>query len=104
MSISEARVPTASARRYMGQMWGHFGHRRPAATEGDTGRIGFEGGDCLMRAEADALVLRIEAVDDASRERLEAVAARHLERFMFRETPTVEWRVADSVADSAAEA
>ena len=92
MVTSEARVPTASARRYMGQMCSHFGHRRPVTLDGDTGRIGFEGGDCVMRAEPDGLLLRIEAEDDASRERLEGVAARHLERFMFREPPTVEWR------------
>ena len=92
MNTSEARVATTSARRYLGQMCSHFGHRRPATTDGDTGRIGFEGGDCVMRAEAEALVLRIEAEDEASRERLEGVAARHLERFMFREPPTIEWR------------
>ena len=92
MSTSEASVPTASARRYMGQMCSHFGHKLPVTLEGDTGRIGFDGGDCVLCAEAEALLLRIEAADDASRERLEGVAARHLERFMFREAPTVEWR------------
>ena len=94
MNNSEARVPTTSAQRYMGQMCSHFGHKRPVTVDGDTGRIAFDGGDCVMRSEAETLVLRIEAVDDESRQRLEGVAARHLERFMFREPPSIEWRPA----------
>ena len=92
MSISEARVPTASAQRYMGQMCSHFGHKQPVTLEGNASRIGFDNGHCVMRAETDMLVVRIAAADDASRERLQSVATRHLERFMFREPSSVEWR------------
>lgn len=91
MAVSQAHVPTPAARRYLGQLCSHFAHRLPVTVDEATGRIGFEGGDCLLKAEADVLSLRIETADATQLERLEGVVARHLERFMFRETPEITW-------------
>jgi len=101
MPTSIARVATAVPRRYLGQLCKHFEHRLPVtlaeatgaeATDAEaTGRIEFTAGVCMLAAESDALVLRVEAADDASVATVEDVVARHLLRFAFREPPEIVW-------------
>ncbi|MBV9749730.1 MAG: DUF2218 domain-containing protein [Acetobacteraceae bacterium] len=91
MLSSEARVPTAAPRRYLGQLCKHFQHKLPVTLAEDRGRIEFPAGACLLDAEADTLVLRVTAGDDAALAGLEDVVARHLERFAFRDKPEIRW-------------
>ena len=56
------------------------------------GRIELPAGLCVLDAGAEALTLRVEAADEALLSRIEEVVARHLERFMFRESPQIAWR------------
>ena len=88
---SEARVPTAMARRYLGQLCKHFAHKLPVALAEDHGRIEFPAGVCTLDAEAGTLVMRLAAGDEAALAKLEDVVARHLERFSFRDKPEVRW-------------
>ncbi len=88
---SEARVPTAAPRRYLGQLCKHFQHKLPVTLAGDHGRIEFPAGVCLLDAEAETLVMRVTAGDEAALVGLEEVVARHLERFAFRDKPEVRW-------------
>jgi uncharacterized protein len=91
MLSSEARVPTAVPRRYLGQLCKHFEHKLPVTLSADRGRIEFPAGVGLLEAEAEALVMRATASDEAALARLEDVVARHLERFAFRDKPEVRW-------------
>ena len=93
MLSSEARVPTAVPRRYVGQLCKHFEHKLPVTVAEGHGRIEFPAGVCTLEATADAetLVLRVTASDEAALARLEEVVARHLERFAFRDKPEVHW-------------
>ncbi len=88
---SEARVPTAAPRRYLGQLCKHFQHKLPVTLAEDHGRIEFPTGVCQLDAEAEALVMRVTADDEAALASLEDVIARHLERFAFRDKPEIRW-------------
>jgi hypothetical protein len=86
---------TLAASRYLGQLCKHFEHKLPATyDEGFRhGRIEFPFGTCVLAAEApDALVMTATAATAEDLERLENVVARHLERFAFRETFTIDWQ------------
>ncbi len=88
---SEARVPTAVPRRYLGQLCKHFEHKLPVALAENRGRIEFPTGVCQLDAETEALVMRVTAGDEAALARLEDAVARHLERFAFRDKLEVHW-------------
>lgn len=93
MFISEARVAIASADRYAGQLSKHFAHKIPVTDDGAGGaRIAFPFGAALVRAEADLLLLRAEADDEAALERVRTVISSHLTRFAFRETLDIVWQ------------
>jgi hypothetical protein len=58
------------------------------------GTVTFPGGQCTMRADGDALLLRAEAVDGAALEFIENLIGSHLGRFSRREPLTVTWHPA----------
>jgi hypothetical protein len=69
----------------------HFEHKLPVEVAEETGRIEFSSGVCTLATETDALLMRVEASDDAALATLEDVVARHLLRFAFREPPAIVW-------------
>lgn len=94
MSISVARVPTASASRYLQQLAKHWSHKMAVTFTAEEGTIAFPNGSHLaMKADSDTLdvVLTVpEGEDDA---RMRDVVSSHLDRFAFREAPlTFDWR------------
>ncbi|HUN49430.1 MAG TPA: DUF2218 domain-containing protein [Stellaceae bacterium] len=91
MPSSEARVSTAMARRYLGQLCKHFAHRIPVTQTEAAGRIEFPTGTCELRADTDLLVMRAEAADDAALTRVQEVVDSHLARFAFRDQPEIRW-------------
>lgn len=93
MLSSEARVPTATPRRYLGQLCKHFEHKLPVTLAAEHGRIEFPDGICTLHAEsgAEVLVMRVAASDEAALAKLEDVVARHLGRFAFRDKPEIPW-------------
>jgi hypothetical protein len=91
MLTSEARVATAMARRYLGQLCKHFAHKIPVTHTEAAGRIEFPTGVCQIEAGSDLLILRAEAADAGALERLQEVVDRHLQRFAFRDTPEIRW-------------
>lgn len=89
---SEARVATAAARRYLGQLCKHFQHKLPVSLDEQRGRIEFSAGVCELDAtEPELLALRVNAADEASVANVEDVVTRHLQRFAFREELNVRW-------------
>ncbi len=91
MIASEARIPTASAGRYIVQLCKHFQHKIPVEYDETRGRAEFAMGVCLMTAADGVLTLRCEAAEEAALAQVENVVAQHLERFAWREKPTVTW-------------
>ena len=91
MLSSEARVSTAMARRYLGQLCKHFAHKIPVTENEAGGRIEFPAGVCALEARADLLVMRAEAADEAALARVQAVIDSHLARFAFRDQPEIRW-------------
>lgn len=89
--VSEARIETGLAQRYLTQLCRHFEHRLPAQYDADQGSIAFPEGVCRLEARPDLLILRAEATDAPSLARLEDVVARHLGRFAFRDKPPIAW-------------
>jgi len=92
MPTSQARVETAMASRYLGQLCKHFAHRVTVQQDGAQGRIEFSIGVCSLQAEPGALILSAQSASDDTLVQLEGVVARHLERFAFRDRPAIEWR------------
>ena len=92
MQHSEAHIPTEKAERYLGQLCKHWAHKFAVTHTQRHGRIELPAGLCVLDAEAETLLLRVEAADEALLSRMEEVVARHLERFMFRESPQIAWQ------------
>jgi cation diffusion facilitator family transporter len=112
MPTSEARVQTQHAGRYLAQLCRHanavsgragqrmHSHAEPAHAHprmrhvewSDTAAtLDFDQGQCTVRAEPDALALRVEADDADSLRRIEDLIAADLERFGTREHLTITW-------------
>jgi len=86
MPISQARVPTAEASRYLQQLCRHWSHKFPVENTADHGTVPFsEDRVCTFDAEPDALLMHIATSDPAGLTRLENVVSDHLMRFAFRE-------------------
>lgn len=101
--VSEARVPTANARKYAAQVGKHWAHNLHVEEANDEVRIVFpknaRGADwpadalVTLRPEEDALVCRIDASCKGQRDGLKGAVARHVDRFAFREAPLLyDWR------------
>ncbi|MQT12903.1 DUF2218 domain-containing protein [Segnochrobactrum spirostomi] len=95
MPVSEARIQSEYAQRYVGQLCKHFQHKLPveyrAGTPTATGHITFEFGSCDLVGEDEILTMRAVAETEDDLRRLEDVLARHLERFAFRDNPPIVW-------------
>ena len=94
MSVSIARVPTASASRYLQQLAKHWSHKMTVTFSPEEATIAFPNGATLaMRADAATLDVMLDVPEDGDTARMRAVVAEHLDRFAFREAPlTFDWR------------
>lgn len=110
MPSAEAHVSTERASSYLtqlGEHLRHMGHRPhhppaqhddgppPAVQHADwtdtAGTIHFDQGTCTLRATPDALILRLEAVDEHWLRRLQDGLARRLENIGRRDELAVTW-------------
>jgi uncharacterized protein len=87
MPSVSATVPTTNGAKYLQQLCKHWGHKLEVQQAGDSGVVRFADGVATMKADANALVVTIEAGGEETVERLKGVVARHLDRFAFREAP-----------------
>jgi hypothetical protein len=90
VSRESAAVPTAQARRYLGQLCKHFAHKLPVTFDEIAGTIPFASGTCHLVATDAALTIDLEAPADGMEE-LRDVVTRHLDRFAFREELVYDW-------------
>jgi len=61
------------------------------------GTVTFPGGQCILRASGDALLLRAEAADTANLEFIENLIASHIDRFSRREPLAVTWQRSEAL-------
>lgn len=86
MHMSEARVPTASASRYLQQICKHWSHKFAVEFTPEKGRVPFsDDRHCDFAATDDILTMRIQAGDETTLERTQNVVVDHLKRFAHRE-------------------
>jgi hypothetical protein len=86
MPTSEAHIATASASKYLQQLCKHWSHKFQVEFTPDKGRVPFaDNRSCDFTATPDALILRVQAPDDAALQRTQQVVIEHLMRFAFRE-------------------
>ena len=97
-----ARVPTASASKYLQQTCKHWEHNLAVSFKPDHGTIVFpkdarganHPGDATVTFDAhpDVLEVRIDATSPEQLDGLKGAVARHVDRFAFREAPlTYDW-------------
>jgi hypothetical protein len=92
--VARARVETPNALRYLKALCNHFDRGATGQYEGERGTVQFSFGMCELEAQADALLLQVEAESDTMFERVRHVVADHLVRFGNKETLTVAWETA----------
>ena len=113
MPTSEAQIRTPHSGKYLAQLCRHaeaISHRPGQRLHDHVGpdhahpriqhversdtdaTLTFDQGRCIVRADADALTLRVEADDVASRQRIEKLIGADVERFGSRQHLTVAWR------------
>ncbi len=95
-TVSVARVPTASASRYLQQLAKHWSHKMEVTFSAEEGTIAFPSGARLaMRAASDTLGLSLHVPTGDDSARMRRVVEEHIDRFAFREGPlTYDWREA----------
>ena len=96
-AVSQARVPTKHASRYLQQVCKHRAHNLAVEFTPESGTVTFPAdargaswqGEARVEftAEADTLVCRIVASEPGQLEGLKGAVARHVDRFAFREAP-----------------
>ena len=94
MSVTAtSRVATERGERYRKQLASHFGNKIAVAEEpsGTVLTWGF-GGTTTLTAEPGALVLRADAEDAETLDRVKDVTGRHLERFGEKDGLVVTWQ------------
>lgn len=102
-NIATARVPTASASKYLQQTCKHWEHNLQVAFTPEHGTIVFpkdargasHPGDAVVTfdAHADMLEVKIEATSPEQLDGLKGAVARHVDRFAFREAPLAyDWQ------------
>ncbi len=91
VTVSQARVPTAHAQRYMTQLCKHWGHKFTVSYDAHRGAIELPAGGCTLEADAEALAIRVEAKEPEGLGRLEQVVEEHIKRFAFREELDFTW-------------
>lgn len=90
---AEAHISTERASHYIKTLCRHFSHKVQAEFNDTRGDVKFPFGDCEMTAEPGELVLRVQAEDEDSLDRLQEVVGGHLEEFAYRgETIAVQWQ------------
>ena len=91
MLVTTANISTARASTYLQQLCKHFGHKVEVTFDPASGRISFPFGICTLSAATSDLIITVTADTQADLAKTTRVIASHLERFAFRENPTINW-------------
>lgn len=90
-----ALIPTAHARRYLGQFCKHFAHKLPVELDPAlaSGSVRFTAGFCSLYATDQALELQLTTDTTEALTTLQDIVSRHLVRFAFREEISLAWKI-----------
>jgi len=92
MLVTEAKVPTAHASRYLQQLSKHWSHKFAVTFDATQSTIPFsEDRKAELTASPDHLQIRLSVADEETRDRMQKVIEDHLNRFAFRETLEYAW-------------
>lgn len=89
---SLTRFKTLNAARYLAKLCEHFGRKVEVHAGADAGWVKFPFGHCEMKADARCLEFRATAPDAEGLAMVVHVVTRHLERYAFRENPSLDWQ------------
>lgn len=89
---ASVHVATATPARYIKRLCKHFAHRVPVSHDEQQGRIEFDLGLGLLRAEGDGLTLAVESTTPEGLERLKEILGSHFVRVAWQEELQLEWR------------
>ncbi|MCU1718233.1 DUF2218 domain-containing protein [Pseudomonas sp. 5P_3.1_Bac2] len=93
MSLTRSSfVATASPARYISRLCKHFAHKVPVSFDEQQGRVEFERGLGLLKAQANGLTLSVEAADAEALEHVKAVMERHFVRVAWQEALSLSWQ------------
>lgn len=90
--VKLAIFETDRAGRYLEILCLHFGRKVPTDFSSNAGWVQFPFGRCDMTAERRQLQLRACAENQSQLDEVVTVMTSHLERFAFRENPTLDWQ------------
>lgn len=88
---TSATFETPRAERYLKTLCHHFGRKVAAECDDTKGWIEFPFGRCEMEAEDGNLELHATADSARGLAQVTQIITSHLERFAFRENPTLNW-------------
>jgi uncharacterized protein len=88
---ARADVPTDVPERYAKQLVSHLGRRVEFTVEGPRSTAVIAGGTGIVEVGDGVLILRAQAPDAATLDRVQDVLGRHLERFGQRNELVVVW-------------
>jgi hypothetical protein len=83
---------TDGAARHLAALCAHFGRKVEAECAINKGWVQFPFGRCEMSADDQKLELFASAADPIRLDKVVQIVTSHLERFAFRENPTLLWR------------
>ena len=89
---ASAHVSTATPARYITRLCKHFAHRVTVSYDELQGRIEFDLGLGLLRAEGDGLTLAVESQTPEGLERLKEIVGNHFVRVAWQEELQLEWQ------------
>lgn len=87
MASATARVATENGSRYLQQLCKHWSHKLDVTFTPEAGTVRFAEAVATMTVEPAALVVAIEAAEQATVEKMKGVVSSHLDRFAFKEAP-----------------
>ncbi|OAN73540.1 hypothetical protein A8B78_18250 [Jannaschia sp. EhC01] len=87
---------TERASRYLKSLCQHFGQKVDAECDDTSGWVQFRIGRCDMTADDSKLALTVSADDPKHLDQVVQIVTSHLERFAFRENPSLDWQVPTS--------
>lgn len=91
MPSAQATVETSHASKYLQQLCKHFAHKVSVEYDPGNARVDFPFGDCRMHADERELTIECDAESPEALARAQLVIVDHLERFAWREKPTIIW-------------
>jgi len=84
---------TERASRYLTSLCHHFARKVEAECDDRSGWVQFRSGRCDMTADDRTLALSVSADDQHHLDQVVQIVTSHLERFAFRENPTLAWKM-----------